>query len=120
MRTAPFRKIAIAMRDDSKFFIGKNKVAKVALGHAPEDEYADNTHKLGQYLTGHVCLLATNKTKEQVEAALKKEEIDDFATAGTEATYTVFLGKGTESLDGYPHSLESYLKQLGLPIKLNF
>ena len=54
------------------------------------------------------------------EAFLKENEVDDFATAGTEAEYTVFLEKGIESLDGYSHSLEPYLKTLGLPVKLNF
>ena len=46
--------------------------------------------------------------------------MDDFATAGAEADYTVFLEKGITALDGYSHSLEPYLKTLGLPIKLNF
>ena len=49
-----------------------------------------------------------------------EESHEDFATAGTKAAYTVFLQKGTEALDGYAHSLEPQLQQLGLPVKLNF
>ena len=120
MRTGPFRTIKQAMRTDSKFFIGKNKVIQVALGRTSEDEFAYNTHLLSKYMSGHVCLLATNKTHEKIVENLKEQEIEDFATAGVEATYDVFLAKGTETLSGYPHSLEPYLKQLGLPIKLNF
>ena len=71
-------------------------------------------------MTGHVCLFATNKTKDAVEQQLKEMEVEDYATGGCEATYTVFLEKGTDALSGYPHSLEKYLKELGLPIKLNF
>lgn len=67
-----------------------------------------------------MCLLCTNKSKEDVEKALKDQEVEDFAVAGTKADYTVFLEKGLESLDGYAHSLEPYLKTLGLPVKLNF
>ena len=40
--------------------------------------------------------------------------------AGAKATYTVFLQKGTESLEGFNYSMEPQLKELGLPIKLNF
>ncbi len=90
------------------------------MGRTPEDEHADNTHLISKYLKGHVCLLATNKTQEQVEQHFKSQEVEDFATSGIEAPYTVFLEKGTDSLSGYPHSLEPYLKQLGLPVKLNF
>ena len=51
---------------------------------------------------------------------MKTQEVEDFATAGVEAPYTVFLEKGTDSLSGYAHSLEPYLKLLGVPVKLNF
>ncbi len=120
MRAGPFKLLAHTMRSDSKFFLGKNKVIQVALGKTPEDEHANNTSQVSKYLRGHVCLLATNKTQEEVEKHFKEKETDDFATSGVEAPYTVFLEKGIESLTGYAHSLEPYLKQLGLPIKLNF
>ena len=67
-----------------------------------------------------MCLLATQKTREEVEEHFKKQEVEDFATSGVEAQYTVFLESGMDSLSGYAHSLEPYLKQLGLPVKLNF
>lgn len=90
------------------------------MGRTSEDEHADNTHLIGKYMKGHVCLLATNKTKEQAEAHIKAHSVEDFAVAGVEAQYDVFLEKGIESLGGYAHSLEPYLKKLGLPVKLNF
>ena len=64
--------------------------------------------------------MATNKTKAEAEAHIKAHQVEDFAVSGVEAPYTVFLEKGTEALGAYAHSLEPYLKKLGLPIKLNF
>ena len=69
---------------------------------------------------GQVCLLLSNKQPKELEAIFKEEEVEDFAQAGTQAAYTVFLQKGTEALDGYAHSIEPYLQKLGLPTKLNF
>ena len=40
------------------------------------------------------------------ENKLKEHEVDDYAQAGAEATYTVFLEKGTEALAGYGHAME--------------
>ena len=45
--------------------------------------------------------------------------MEDFANAGTKATYTVFLQKGTEALENFGHGLEPQFRQLGLPTKLN-
>ena len=122
IRAGPFKAMAKKMREDSKFFLGKNKVIQVALGKSPETEIADNTHLLSKYMRGQVCLVLSNKTKDQLNKAFKEEaaSVEDFATAGTNATYTVHLKAGTDALDGYGHSMEPYLKQLGLPTKLNF
>ena len=119
MRTGPFKKVQNAIRDHSKFFIGKNKVMQVALGRSPEEETADNAHLLSKYLRGQVCLLFTDQTEKAVQAFIDAHHEPDFAKAGAKATYTVFLPKGTEALEGYGHGMEPYLRQLGLPTKLN-
>ena len=108
IRSGPFKVIASQWREDSKFFLGKNKVMQVAMGKMPEDEPADNTHLLSKYMRGQICLLLSNKGKEAIEKRFKEieESHEDFATAGTKAAYTVFLKKGTETLEGYAHSLE--------------
>ena len=118
MRTGPFKSIQNSMRD-SKFFIGKNKVIQVALGRSPEEEPADNSHQLSKYLRGQVCLLFTNKTEKEVQAFIDEHHEPDFAKAGTKATFTVFLEKGVDALAAYGHGMEPYLRQLGLPTKLN-
>ena len=108
IRSGPFKVIANQWREDSKFFLGKNKVMQVAMGKKPEDEPADNTHLLSKYMRGQVCLLLSNKGKEAIEKRFSEieEQHEDFATAGCKAAYTVFLKQGIEALEGYAHSLE--------------
>ena len=91
-----------------------------ALGTSPETEDADNAHKLSEFLSGQVCLAFSNLKQKDFEKELKKYECEDFAQAGALATYDVYLEKGVDSLSGYSHSMEVYLRELGLPTKLNF
>ena len=120
MRAGPFKELAHTMKSDSKFFLGKNKVVQVALGKGAEDEVVDNSHLLSKFMRGQVCLLFTKKSKKELQETLSNYQVDDFATAGTKATYTVHLEKGTDALSGFSHSMEGYFKQMGLPVKLNF
>ena len=111
IRAGPFKQLAHKLKSDTKFFLGKNKVVHVALGKSPETESADNLHLLLKYMRGQVCLVLSNKTKKELEQVFKEEaeEVEDFATAGTQATYTVHLKKGTDALEGYGHAMEPYL-----------
>ena len=120
MRAGPFKNLAKDMSEDSKFFLGKNKVMGVALGRTPEDEHADNSHLLTRYLRGEVCMLFSDRTKEQLEKTFEDQVQEDYAKAGQPASYTVHLEKGTDALEGYGHSMEPHFRQLGLPTKLNF
>ena len=122
IRAGPFKQLAHKLKSDTKFFLGKNKVIHVALGKSPETESADNLHLLSKYMTGQVCLVLSNKTKAELEKVFEQEaeSVEDFATAGTVASYTVHLKKGKEALDGYGHAMEPYLNKLGLPTKLDF
>ena len=62
MRAGPFKQMQHELRDDTLFFLGKNKVIQVALGKTAETECADNTAQLGRYMRGQVCLVFSNKT----------------------------------------------------------
>ena len=102
---------------------------QVALGKSPETEPADNTHLLSkvrsifnlsfQYLRGQVCILFTDKGQKEIQKYIDEHKDPDFAKAGQKATFTVFLQKGVEAMDAYGHGMEPYLRQLGLPTKLN-
>ena len=81
-----------------------------ALGVSPEDEYGDNTSRLSKYLIGMVCLAFSDLGPAEFEKTLATYEVDEFAPAGTEAPYDVFLPEGTDALDGYCHSMEPLLR----------
>ena len=90
-----------------------------ALGVSPETEYGDNTCRLAKYLTGMVCLAFSNLEPATFEKTLAEYEVEEFAQAGTEALFDVHLPQGKDALDGYCHSMEPLLRQLGLPTRLN-
>ena len=52
IRAGPFKALAHKLREDTKFFLGKNKVVQFALGKSPETEVADNSHLLSNYMRG--------------------------------------------------------------------
>lgn len=115
MRTTHFKKVRMDF-PDSRFFMGKNKVMKIALGRTREEEYAEQLAKLGQDVTGHMGLLFTNKPQDEVVTYFKSLSITDFARSGFVATesWTVSSGPLTQFVGS---QLES-LRQLGLPLEL--
>ncbi|KAG8187283.1 hypothetical protein JTE90_019172 [Oedothorax gibbosus] len=108
-----------AVRDQwkqSRFFIGKNKVMAMALGRTPEEEYRTNLYKISQQLKGERGLLFSNKSTEEVLNWFNSYSEGDFARSGNIASENVSLKEG--ALPQFAHSLESYLRQLGLPTTL--
>ena len=51
MRSAAFKEVRMHFKE-SRLFLGKNKVAQVALGKGKEEEYRENLHKVGAHLSG--------------------------------------------------------------------
>ncbi|GBO36355.1 mRNA turnover protein 4, partial [Araneus ventricosus] len=100
----------------SRFCIGKNKVMAMALGRTPEEEYRPNLHKIGQVLVGERGLLFTNQSVDEVTNWFQSYSAGDYARSGNIATEDVILPEGP--LEQFPHNLESYLRQLGLPTTL--
>ncbi|GFY46004.1 mRNA turnover protein 4 homolog [Trichonephila inaurata madagascariensis] len=100
----------------SRFCIGKNKIMAKALGLTEEDEFRLNLHKIGQQLKGERGLLFTNQPVEEVVNWFHSYSEGDYARSGNIATEDVILQEGP--LKQFPHNLESYLRQLGLPTTL--
>ncbi|GIX80827.1 mRNA turnover protein 4 homolog [Caerostris darwini] len=100
----------------SRFFIGKNKVMAMALGRSPEEEYKSNLHKVGQMLKGERGLLFTNQSIDECVKWFESFSEGDYARSGNVATEDVTLSEGP--LQQFPHNLEAYLRQLGLPTTL--
>jgi mRNA turnover protein 4 len=115
IRVNHFKVVRMDFRD-SRFFLGKNKVMKVALGRNKEEEYADNLHKLSNSITGNVGLLLTNKPRDEVVAYFEKLSINDYARSGATATDTVTIVEG--HLPQFIGSMVESLRALGLPVDL--
>eukprot|EP01130_Rhizamoeba_saxonica_P006275 TRINITY_DN24_c0_g1_i1.p1 TRINITY_DN24_c0_g1~~TRINITY_DN24_c0_g1_i1.p1 ORF type:complete len:235 (-),score=53.50 TRINITY_DN24_c0_g1_i1:593-1249(-) len=99
-----------------RFMFGKNKVMQVALGRTPDDEVLPNIHKLSQQISGHCGLLFTNEEREVTEKYFATLEEADYPKSGFIATKTVEIPEGP--LPQFAHSIEPYLRQLGMPTRL--
>lgn len=98
-------------------FFGKNRVCQVALGRSPSEEHSENLHLLSARLKGQCGLLFTNRPRDVVEEFFRSFELEDFSRSGSVAPCDVDLEAGP--LPQFNHALEPYLRQLGLPCKLN-
>lgn len=101
---------------EGRLFLGKNKLLQIALGRTPEDEYADNLHRLSKSITGSVGLLCTNRSATDVEQYFDTLAVEDFARSGTIAERTVVLT--TEQIETHPVSMVEQFRKLGLPVEV--
>jgi len=102
----------------SKLICAKNKQMQLALGTVPAQECQTGIHRLSQRIGGHCGLLFTDKTIEEIQAIFESFMPLDFARSGAVAMDTVKLPKGSDTLSKLPHSIETHLRQLGLPTQL--
>ncbi|KAH9883878.1 ribosomal protein L10 [Xylariomycetidae sp. FL2044] len=113
---------------DSRLFFGKTKLMSRALGHSPEDSYADNIYKLSSYLSGTVGLLFTNRPPDALLSYFETLSQVDFARAGVTATRDFVIPYGTVYSTGgevpeehdvpLGHTLEPELRRLGMPTRM--
>ena len=100
----------------------------VALGTTPENEAAENLHRLSSYLTGAVGLLFTSRSADSVIQYFENFRPSDFARAGTVATRSFTLPNGLVTARGgeipadqdepVSHTIEPALRKLGIPTRL--
>ncbi|XP_066148559.1 mRNA turnover protein 4 homolog [Euwallacea fornicatus] len=101
----------------SRFFFGKNKVISIGLGRTEEEEVEEGLHKLSACMKGQCALLFTNSTQQEVTEWFDDYSVEDFARSGFKSTQTVILNEGP--LKQFSHAIEPYLRQLGMPTKLD-
>lgn len=101
----------------SRFFFGKTKVIAIGLGKNKEDEADSDIHKLSAVVKGQVALLFTDCTREEVVGWFETYEVNDYSRSGSIVKTTIKLQEG--SLKQFPHNMEPYLRQLGMPTKLD-
>jgi len=103
----------------SRIFFGRTKLLCTALGRTPSEEHRDGLHQVSAALQGQgeAGLLFTNETTDEVRKVLDASRLEEFARAGAAATESVELPAGP--LQQFPHSMEPYLRKLGLPTRLD-
>jgi mRNA turnover protein 4 len=116
LRSNHLQKIRVEFRD-SRLFLGKNKVTQLALGKSAEDEYQDNLRHISALVSGSVGILATNRSREEIDRWFSEFEVDDFAKAGFIAQTDLRVEHGP--LTQFPVSMCSVLRKLGLTIQVN-
>eukprot|EP01119_Soliformovum_irregulare_P007822 TRINITY_DN20348_c0_g1_i1.p1 TRINITY_DN20348_c0_g1~~TRINITY_DN20348_c0_g1_i1.p1 ORF type:complete len:225 (-),score=45.66 TRINITY_DN20348_c0_g1_i1:22-696(-) len=116
MRTNFLKDIRVQYKT-SRFFLGKNKVLQVALGRDVESEQKPKLHKVAQKISGNCGLMFTNEAPTTVLEFFQSYRELDYARAGFEATQDVVLPEGP--LPQFQHSMEPFLRGLGMPTKLN-
>mmetsp|Transcript_4684 Transcript_4684/g.5290 ORF Transcript_4684/g.5290 Transcript_4684/m.5290 type:complete len:221 (+) Transcript_4684:86-748(+) len=118
MRSAPFLQVK-ADWEDSRFYVGKNKVMQIAFGRDESSSYKEHAWRVANHLKGHVMVLLTNRPKQEVLDYFKNYTHPEYAVAGAIASHDIILPIGTDTLKSFSHSMEGYFRQLGLPIKLD-
>ncbi|CEG38611.1 mrna turnover protein 4 homolog [Plasmopara halstedii] len=115
MRSNHFKNVRMDFKD-SRFFLGKNKVMKLALGHSKEEEYVQNIYRLSKDINGNTGLLFTNRSHHEVLNYFSELSISDYPRSGFVATETVAIPEGP--LPQFIGSMIESLRGLGLPLDL--
>ena len=115
MRTSIFKDVRLHFRE-SRLFLGKNKVAQVALGRSPEDEFKDNLRHMSSLLEGDAGLFFTNRSKAEVQKYFKGFKSPEFAKAGTILKETIVLNPGPLTFAG---TMLDHLRKLGLIVEID-
>jgi len=91
---------------------------QVALGRDSQTEKKPKLHLLSQRVAGQCGLLFTNEDPEQLQSFFSTFSSPDYPRAGFKATKTVQVNEGPLDKELYPASIETRLRQLGLPTRL--
>jgi mRNA turnover protein 4 len=117
MRTNLLQQCREDRREDSRFFLGNNKVMSIALGKDAESSAAPNLWKMTKFLTGHSGLFFTKLDKKEVKDYFTSIGGTVFARTGSKATLSFHIKAGP--LPQFPHNMMELLRKLGLPVKLD-
>ncbi|CAM9441914.1 unnamed protein product [Chrysoparadoxa australica] len=115
LRTKNMKQVRLDFRE-SRFFMGKNKVMQLALGHSPEDEYKDNLRHVSRLIKGHCGLLCTDRPVKEVEQYFSELAMPEFASSGFVPSTTIEVPEGV--LEEWPISMMEQLRKLGLIVEI--
>lgn len=114
--------------EGSRILFGRTKLMQKVIGRSAEDEYLDNAHELSKIIVGDVGLLFTNEEPDVVKSWFSSYVKTDYARSGQVSPIDfvvpegiVYSTGGQQPIDDdvpLAHSLESTLRQLGMPTRL--
>lgn len=103
---------------DTRIFMGKCKIMQLALGQDEDSEVRDGLHFISSHIRGaSVGLLLTNHDSQTILDTLQAYEAPNFPRSGFVAVQEFTLPEGV--LEDQPFSMETQLRKLGLPTKLD-
>ncbi|KAG5444740.1 mRNA turnover 4 [Clonorchis sinensis] len=101
---------------DGQIIFGKNKVTILALRKRLGKALRPHLDALSKFIKGQCALLLTNLSVRELREKFDALRSSEFARPGVPAPQTVTLAAGP--CHKFTHTLEPYLRQLGLPVKL--
>ncbi|CAM9350227.1 unnamed protein product [Ectocarpus sp. 13 AM-2016] len=116
LRSKLLKEVRLDFMEDSRFFMGKNKVMILALGKSEQDEYKDNLRQVSKRLKGQVGLLFTRRPAEEVKTYFKALAVADHAPPGFVHDETIPLPTG--SLGDWPVSMMEQFRKLGVVVEV--
>ena len=118
MRTNKFKNVRMHFKaDDSRLFLGKNKLLQLALGRTPEDEFRENLRHVSKLITGSVGMLITSQDDAEVRKYFDQLSEEEFARAGNIASRTVTIT--SEQVSWHPVGQVDLFRKLGLPVDID-
>lgn len=120
LRTKYLKEIRQERAEDSRMFLGNNRVMALALGRDEDESVSPNLYKLSKYIKGNSGLLFTNLPKAAVKKYFHEDFVkSDFARTGNVAPQDVVIPAGPLPTEVFPHNMVEQLARLGLPVKLD-
>ena len=117
MRSNKFKDVRLEFRNDSRIFLGKNKLLQIALGRTPEEEYSDNLRHVAERIVGgSVGLLMTSKPDNEVQGYFESLSEPDYARAGARSVAEVTVTE--DKMSKFPVSMMEQLRKLGMPVEI--
>jgi len=101
---------------ESRIYMGKNRVAQVALGRSEQEEIRDNIRFVSERLVGDSALIFTNREKDEVVEYFANFVHPDFAKAGAIPDEDVVLKPGQLP---FAAGMLDQLRKLGLVVELD-
>lgn len=118
MRSNKFKNVRMDFKsDDSRLFLGKNKLLQLALGRSPEEEFRDNLRHVAKHISGSVGLLITSRNEDEVKNYFGSLREEEYARAGNIATREVIIT--SEQVSHHPVGQVELFRNIGLPVDID-